>query len=195
MDIEAARNFIIGELITGLPGFRTYHSLEHTLDVHASAVRIAKAEGVDGEGLQLLETAALFHDSGFMVRPSHHEAGSCLLAREHLPRFRYGQEQVAHICALIMATIVPQAPADELGRILCDADLDYLGRDDFFIIGERLFHELRMQGDIADRLQWNRLQENFISRHLYYTDTCRRLREPRKQQHLAEIRAWLAGHA
>lgn len=192
MDLQAAKHFILAQLHAGLPAFRTYHSLEHTLDVHAAAVRLATGEGIGGEDLAVLETAALFHDSGFLVRPKDHESGSCLIAQEALPRFGYSDALVDRVCSLIMSTVVPQAAADTLSNVLCDADLDYLGRDDFFLIGERLYCELGATGAIAGRKEWNRLQETFLSRHAYYTAASRMLREPRKQEHLAEVRRRLA---
>ncbi len=191
MDSSAAKRFILAELHAGLPAMRTYHCFEHTLDVTAAAARIGREEGVQGEDLNLLETAALFHDSGYMVQPAHHEEGSCRLAAEHLPRFGYTEAQVARIRDMIMGTMVPQQAGDRLSEILCDADLDYLGRDDFFIIGDRLFRELRYEGKIHTRWEWNRLQAAFLAGHAYYTHTCKRLRETRKQEHLAQVKRWL----
>lgn len=195
MDYQAARTFILEELILGLPGERLYHSVEHTLDVHDCAIRIAKAEGVNGSELELLGTAALFHDSGFLVCPGKHEAGSCMLARQHLPRFGFDQQQIARIGTMIMATSLPQSPRDQLAQILCDADLDYLGRDDFWNVGDRLFREMLMTGGLTGRREWNQLQERFLAKHAYYTETSRQLRESKKQQHLAEVRGWLQQYA
>ncbi|HRN36005.1 MAG TPA: HD domain-containing protein, partial [Flavobacteriales bacterium] len=191
MDHQGAQRFILTELHAGLPDFRTYHSLEHTLDVHDSAVRLAEQEGISGDELVLLKTAALFHDAGFMVMPHKHEQGSCLLAREHLPRFGYDAQAVERICHTIMCTVVPQVADDVLSKVLCDADLDYLGRDDFFTIGDRLYEELRAEGALASRREWNQRQEAFIAKHRYYTATSRLLREARKQQHLETIRQQL----
>ena len=191
MDQQAAKAFILAELHVGLPGLRTYHSLEHTLDVYASTITIAEQEGVTGEDLDLLKTAALFHDAGFLVLPDDHESGGCQLANEHLPRFGYTVEQVARICSMIMATKIPQKAHDRLSEVLCDADLDYLGRDDFFMVGDRLYEEMRTYGTLTTRQEWNQLQEKFISNHSYYTATSRALREPKKQEHLQWVRQWL----
>jgi len=191
MDQQAAKAFILSEMHVGLSGLRTYHSLEHTLDVYASTITIAEEEGIAGEDLVLLKTAALYHDSGFLVDPENHEAGGCHLAREHLPGFGYDEEQVEKICAMIMATKIPQQAQDRLSEVLCDADLDYLGREDFFLVGDRLYQEMKAHGGLATRREWNLLQEEFISKHSYYTATSRALREPKKQEHLAWIRQWL----
>ncbi|MFN3875694.1 MAG: HD domain-containing protein [Flavobacteriales bacterium] len=188
MDSGAARAFILKLLKERLPPQRTYHCLEHTLDVYASTITIAEQEGVEGEDLALLKIAALYHDAGFAVRDHDHEEASCNIARETLPGFGFSERQVARICSMIMATRIPQQPSDKLERILCDADLDYLGRSDFKRIGDTLFNELRTYGALRTEREWIELQARFIERHTYFTDTCKRLREPVKQQHLSEVK-------
>lgn len=188
MDHRAAKAYILARIKDELPTKRTYHSLAHTLDVYAAAIDIGEREGVTGEDMVLLTTAALFHDSGFILQDLEHEEASCRLAREHLPRLGFSVHQVERICAMIMATRIPQTPHDKLSRILCDADLDYLGRDDFFSIGDTLFEELRAYGVIATEREWNAIQDRFISNHQYHTRTNKELREARKQEHLREVR-------
>ena len=56
-----------------------YHSVAHTKDVVKAATRIAKAEGVEGDELTLLLTAAWFHDSGYIV-PAASGLMSCVIA-------------------------------------------------------------------------------------------------------------------
>ena len=85
MDPKAAKAYILSRLRNELPAARTYHSLEHTLDVYASAIGIAEQEGVTGEELVLLKVAALYHDSGFTVQDHEHERAGCVIAQEKLP--------------------------------------------------------------------------------------------------------------
>jgi uncharacterized protein len=194
MDPTAAKAYILAKLRYELPAGRTYHSLEHTLDVYASAIGIAEREGVNGEGLTLLKIAALYHDSGFTVQDQEHEAAGCGIVREKLPGFGFTEKQVQWVCDMIMSTSIPQKPKDELGRILCDADLDYLGRNDFERIGSTLFQEMRTYGVLSSEREWNELQVRFLEGHRYFTETNKRLREPVKQRHLDELRVWLAAH-
>lgn len=191
MDPQAARTYILTRLRTELPVARTYHSLEHTLDVYASVVDIAEQEGVTGEGLTLLKIAALYHDCGFTVQDLDHELAGCGLVREKLPEFGFSAEQVERICDMIMSTRIPQTPRNKLARILCDADLDYLGRGDFERIGSTLFQEMRHYGVLSTERQWNELQVRFLERHKYFTATNKRSREPVKQQHLEKVKDWL----
>lgn len=194
MDALSAKAYILERLRSELPKERTYHSLEHTLDVYASAIDIAEQEGVTGEDLALLKIAALYHDCGFIMHGIDHEEHGCVVVREQLPRFGYSPEQVRRICDMIMATRIPQSPRNKLSRILCDADLDYLGRGDFEIIGSTLFAEMRTFGVLKTEREWNQLQVRFLERHTYFTSTNKRLREPVKQAHLAALRTWLADH-
>ncbi len=187
MDPQAAEVHILARLREGLPANRSYHCYDHTLDVYRTAITIAAAEGVSGEDLDLLKTAALFHDSGFLIQDDEHEKGSCGIARETLPAFGYSPAHIERICTMIMATKIPQDPTDELARILCDADLDYLGRPDFFRIGATLFNEFKRYGVLSTEREWNELQVRFLEKHRYFTKRSKLVREPVKRQHLAAV--------
>jgi len=194
MDTEAAKAYILAKLKNELPAQRTYHCLEHTLDVYASVIGIAEQEGVTGEGFALLKVAALYHDAGFTVQDLDHEVAGCAIVRERLPGFGFSATQIELICDMIMATRIPQTPRNKLGRILCDADLDYLGRNDFERIGTTLFNEMRTYGVLKNEREWNELQVRFLERHRYFTATNKKLREEEKQKHLERVKAWLLTH-
>jgi len=194
MDQPAAEMYILSRLRSGLPKERTYHNFSHTLDVYRSAVELAMHAGVKEEEMNLLRTAALYHDSGFMVQDHDHEEAGCTIAREALPQFGYGKEHIKRVCDLVMATKLPPRPKDQLAMILCDADLDYLGRPDFFRIGTTLFWEFKHYGVVKDEHDWNELQVRFMSAHRYFTETSRAEREPLKQQNLERVRQWLIDH-
>ena len=194
MNADAAKEYILAKLKVGLPPGRTYHSLEHTLDVYASVIDIAEAEGVTGEGFALLKIAALYHDAGFTMQDLNHEEAGCAIVREALPAFGFSHEQVERVCDMIMSTRIPQSPRNKLSRILCDADLDYLGRADFERIGRTLFTEMRTYGVLSTEREWYELQLRFLERHRYFTATNKRVREPLKREHIEKVRAWLAAH-
>lgn len=172
-----------------LPQNLTYHTATHIKDVYKASKTLARMEGVTGEDLELLLTAALFHDSGFLWQQYEHESVSCEIAREYLPGFGYSEVQLSCICGMIMATKIPQAPRNKLEEILCDADLDYLGREDFFDIGKRLYSEMRMYGVIDNEQEWNKLQAAFLEQHHYFTDTAKRLRQAKKNEYIAFLKA------
>lgn len=188
MDFQEAKKFILRKLKKELPPHLSYHSVEHIKDVYNACKKIAAKEGITGEDLTLLLTAALFHDSGFLIQNKEHEALSCEIVKQHLPLFNYNQHQIDKICGMIMATRIPQKPNNKLEQIICDADLDYLGRDDFFIIGDKLFSELSMYGILNTEREWNELQIKFLENHHYFTATAIKLRKHKKDEHLNAIR-------
>lgn len=194
MQFNKVKKFILDKLKKELPKNLTYHSLGHIKDVYKAAEHLARLEGVDGEDLTLLLTAVLFHDSGFLIQQKDHERVGCDIAREHLPEFGYSSKEIERICGMIMATKIPQDPHDKLEQIICDADLDYLGRDDFFSIGNKLFDELCMYGIINTELEWNKLQVRFLEKHHYFTPSAKKLRKAKKAENLALIRSKIKGN-
>ena len=182
MEYEKIKKIILKELKENLPEHLSYHSVMHVKDVINAVEEIALAENVGGEDLMLLKTAALFHDSGFLQGAKDHEEKSCEIAQEYLLDYGYNQPQIDKIKGMIMATKIPQSPKNKLEEILADADLDYLGRDDFFKIGDKLFDELTMFGIVNSERDWNLLQEKFLESHHYFTQTSIENRKEKKQK-------------
>lgn len=193
MDYRAAKQFILTKLRAELSDRLKYHGLHHTLDVLKMASALCISEGVSEYDRVLVKTAALFHDAGFITnKHAGHEVEGCLLVREHLPRFGYQSEDIERICGMIMATKIPQSPNNIFEQILCDADLDYLGREDFFAIGASLFEELKDYHLIGDAQTWNRLQVSFLTAHRFHTQTNMTLREPVKRRYLEGLQELVA---
>ncbi len=184
MDFNGAKKYIVDRLQTELDKKLYYHGLHHTLDVYESAIRIAELEHLDEDALLLLKTAALYHDSGFIHQSADHEAASVLIASNILPSFGYTPEQIETVSGMIMATKLPQTPQTHLEEIICDADLDYLGREDFPIISEMLFDEFLSRNIVSDKKNWNSFQAKFFRSHNYFTQSARELRGPKKQEWL-----------
>lgn len=189
MNLPEAEDFILQKLHSELSGDLYYHGLHHTLDVVEAAIRIAIAEGIsDEETLTLLRTAALFHDAGFITAYKGHEAESCRMAHEYLPRFGYEPRHIVMVSGMIGATRIPQSPKNKLEEIICDADLDYLGREDFDPIANSLYRELKARGMVTDERAWDAFQIKFLENHRYRTATALATRQPAKQAHLQKLR-------
>ena len=167
-----------------------YHGVHHTIDVETQAIRIAQSEKItDQEELFLLKTGCLYHDTGFLFTYHHHEVAGCDLAKKELPAFGLTNKQIDIVCGLIMATKIPQTPLTVLEEIICDADLDYLGRADFFNISHTLFEELKARNFVATEYDWNVIQIKFFKQHSYFTTTDKKLRTVQKQLYLEMIAA------
>lgn len=182
---------LIRTRLQAMPKDLLYHNLDHIEDVLTAAVLIGKAEKLTADELQLLRIAALLHDAGLIVSLVDHEEAGSRMAKEVLPAFGFSEVQVNSVRAMILATRIPQAPTTRLEKVLCDADLDYLGREDFFTTGKKLYEELKRQEKVKSELEWNRMQREFLEAHQYHTEYSRNNREPVKKRHLEQIKGLL----
>lgn len=183
------KNHVVANLRKGLSPDLTYHNLAHTLDVLEQAVIIAKHEKVTNPAdILILQTSALYHDVGFTQAYGGHEERGCLIAAQELTQFNFTPAQIERVCGMIRATKIPQTPQTALEAIICDADLDYLGRADFFEIGDGLFRELLHHRIIQNDREWDLLQINFLEKHHYFTHSSIQRRQKNKLQHLKAIK-------
>ncbi len=188
-----AKQYVFQRLERELSPGLYYHSLEHTTqDVVPAAQRIAAGEGIHGADLLLLLTGAWFHDLGFIETSLGHEAVGARLAGEVLPGLGYDAAQIQAIQAIIMATVVPQGPVTILEQILADADLDVLGREDFWPRNIALRRELAFFGKEFTDNEWYSSQLKFISAHTYFTGTARAMREACQLESIALLQRALA---
>lgn len=170
-----------------LPKFLYYHNVKHTIDVITQVELIGWGEGVTDKELLLLKTAALFHDMGQIHGAKDHEDRSCEYVKNLLPKYNYNNKEIDQINEIIMATKMPPSPKTLLQKIICDSDLDYLGRSDFIPVSDTLFKELNEQDIINDINEWNKLQVKFLTSHSYFTNTAKNLREVNKQDQIDRI--------
>lgn len=188
LDVEQACAYALGRLAYELSPKLFFHSLTHTRDdVVPATLRLAAQLGLDGEEVVLLRTAAYYHDLGFIERRDGHEEVSARIAQEALPQFGYSPAQVASVVGMIRATKLPQSPKTSLEQVLADADLDSLGRADFFMRNQALRDELAAFDQVMSDALWYHNQLTFLQSHHYWTPAAASLRGPAKQQHIAEL--------
>lgn len=165
----------------------TYHCIEHTVDVIEHTTRVAQDESINEKEMYLLKIAALYHDTGFLYTYKDHEIKSCEIFLEDNKKFNFKEGDKAIILDLIMATKVPQQPKNLLQKIICDADLDYLGRHDFDEIAARLKREFLNYGIVANEDEWRKMQLKFLENHEYHTNSSQLMREPIKKKNIKKI--------
>lgn len=170
-----------------LPKNLYYHNVKHTIDVITEVELIGWAEGVSEEELLILKLAALFHDAGHTISYSNHEYHSTVMAREKMYSYDFPHEHIEEVCKLIMVTQLPPKPTTILEEIMCDSDLDYLGRTDFIPVSNNLYAELKEQNLVNSFNEWNKRQLKFIKEHQYFTKTALKLREVNKQKQIERL--------
>ncbi|MGQ1788271.1 MULTISPECIES: adenylate/guanylate cyclase domain-containing protein [unclassified Saccharicrinis] len=187
-DLEDA---VLGQMRMELSSALKYHNIKHTIDVCTQVEVLGRAEGLNNKELLLVKTAALFHDTGYMVNPMRHEVQSVRIAKEILPHYFYNKNEIDIICQLIMATESDAEPTKLMEKIIKDADLDYLGRADFIPLSEKLWEELCNYNGKISQKEWNMKQHAFLSKHVYYTNTAKKLRQVNKEIQMKKIEGLL----
>lgn len=191
INYKKAERHIMKVLKDRLPDNLYYHGIHHTYDVVEAVERIALLEGITGEEMFVLKSAATYHDAGFVEQYAKNEPIGIRMAKEILPLYGYTAEQVDEVEKLIYATIIPHNPQSHLQEIICDADLDYLGRDDFHQIAETLRMELSERNIVGNKRQWDEMQIKFLTMHKYFTKSAIKMRQVKKEKHIEEIKARL----
>lgn len=184
---EQMKEFVINLLKANIPGNYYYHNFNHTLYVIETALTIGRYEQCTAAELELIEVAALWHDTGYTKTYQNHEVESCKLARHYLPDYRIPAEDIELICGMIMATKIPQSPENKLEEILADADLEYLGTEAFEQTSNDLFRELQFINPELTKEKWNKTQISFIGKHHFFTEYCKENREQTKQVYLQKL--------
>jgi len=192
-DWQRAKSFALNWLAQSLPANLYYHGIHHTRDdVLPAAEQLASMLKLGDEELLLLRTAALYHDIGFVEQYQANEPVAQRIAQETLPELGYSHQQIERIGEIILATQLPQQPRDLLQKLMCDADMDSLGREDFLEISLSLRAELAEHGVSIPLPQWYERQLAFLSNHRYFTRPAQQLRNVGKQKNLALLQTLLA---
>lgn len=195
-DYAGAVAYALERLHKELPPELTYHNAMHTEgDVLPAAVRLAQLSNLPEADLHLLEVAAAFHDLGQIRTVLGHELIGSEIMADVLPRYGFSQEQIARVSGMILATELPQTPLNEEQQLLCDADLDSLGRDDFFETSKALWMERKACGMDIPLQTWLETQLRFVKEHQYFTPAARALRDEGKLRNIELLERLIRGEA
>ena len=172
-------------------GFK-YHGAGHTLHptkgVVASANRIAISENISELDRELLITAAYFHDTGYIRKYKKNEPIAARMAGRILIMIGYKPNEVAKIQKMILSTDLESEPESHVEKILCDADLDHFGREDFFKLDGRLREEWRERGmNVNDDVKWYEDTLELLKKHQFYTESQKKLRGKGKQKNIKSL--------
>lgn len=191
---KEAESWVFQKMINELDESLHYHDLKHTVDVIRAADRLCFMEHVSEHHKNLVRTAALFHDIGYCEQYLDNEDVAADIAGRALLKFNYDAADIKLIQGMIQATKIPHQPKNHLEEIICDADLDYLGRDDFHPISDNLKRELQQYEIIKTDKEWDEVQVKFFELHRFFTPSAIQLRKSKKAEHLLHIRQRLNTH-
>lgn len=166
----------------------TYHGYHHAKDVLKCVDADVKRNKFDDHKSELFRIAAFTHDIGYIDTYKGHEERGVEIVSEIMFEEGYNDKDVAYVKKLILATKPEKRVRTLEEKIMKDADLDYLGRSDFYKVAKTLFNEWVANGIIIDDFNLFEKQElHFLINHKYQTEYAREKRSPGKNKRIAEL--------
>jgi predicted metal-dependent HD superfamily phosphohydrolase len=185
---EYIRDLFREELPDGIKYHDANHTLHPTKGVVAAANGIAISEKISELDRELLITAAYFHDTGYIREYEKNEPIAARMAGRILKLIGYKPNEVEKVQKMILSTDLEREPKTHVEKIICDADLDNLGREDFVKLDGKLREGRGARGiDVSDDAKWYRGTLEIIKNHQYYTDSQKKLREKGKQENIKKL--------
>ena len=166
---EALIELVYKDLSNKLDSKYHYHNLHHTKRVINSAEEIGNHYNLSRDDWRDLLTACLLHDYGFIKSHIDHEEIGAQMSKEILPGYYFSDDHIESISSLILITKVAEKPSNLLESIIRDADLEYIGSDDFEKISEYLKKEWLECGVVDNENQFYKIQYEFLLSHNFYT--------------------------
>jgi len=179
------------ELLKRIPPIYPYHSVEHTLYVLETSLKIANYYSLSDLDIELIQIAALYHDTGYFEGPKDHEEKSCILVEQELSKYNTEASHLELIKEMIMSTKIHKQPKSHMECILADADLEYIGTKSFWKTGLKLLEEIKFSNPDFNLDDWNKLQLKFLSTHSFHTSYCKRYKQKTKEKHIRSLKALL----
>jgi len=185
--IKKVKNYI-NTLLLPLDNFY-YHHYEHALDVMDRVIYLWKKEHLNNEDIEILAISALFHDTWFVIKYDNNEKFWAKIARNFLKSILYPKEKIEKIEKIILSTALKAKPKTILEKIIKDADLDNLWRNDFF----KKWAILKKEIETIKRIKikdpdWIHASIDLLCNHKYFTETQQKEREEKKKENLKTLK-------
>ena len=190
--LKELRAEALNELASYLDSVYTYHNAEHTREVSLAIDEFTEVMQMTPDRRFILQFAALFHDFGYLDAAENNEALALPYMQKYALRYNISENVVNEAYKLILETAFPYQPSTFDGKLLCDADIEYTGSDDFIKKALLFRTELSGLGKEFSEEEWWMFELEFLHKNAYFTDVCRQLRESGRLKNLERIEKIIA---
>ena len=188
--VNDAFEYVTQLFASSLPSTCLYHNLTHTKRVFKSTKEIIDHGNLNPEDKEVLQLAAILHDTGYIKGALNHETESAAIATEFLKGKNVDDAVIAKVVACILATKLDVEPSNTLEKIIRDADASHFAKEYFNEASELLRLELKLQ-EIQDFSKTDWLEGNIdmlTNQHKYRSDYAIEHWNPKKEENLARIK-------
>lgn len=170
--VTQAEEFVRDLLTRELTNDHRYHNLTHTLRVRENCLTISSKLSLSDEDQEILQLAALFHDTGFTKVYTGHEEVSKEIAKSFLEDQSYDLKRMEKVLRCIEVTRYGVRATTQLEEVIQDADLNNLGNSERYnevLAGLRHEWKVFLGKEYSDR-EWHEMNYKFIKNHVYRTE-------------------------
>ena len=166
-----------------------YHSYEHAIDVMQRAIYLSEQENLPVDEIEMMALAGLFHDTGFIVMYDKNEPIWAKIASNYLKSINYDKNKIKLIEQIILATDPDYTnPKNIYEKIIKDADMDNLWRDDF----QKRSNDIKKELETVKKIkikdpEWHHSLVDLLISHKFNTDVQRKERDKKKQENLSKM--------
>ena len=166
-----------------------YHSYEHAIDVMQRAIYLSEQENLPVDEIEMMALAGLFHDTGFIVMYDKNEPIWAKIASNYLKSINYDKNKIKLIEQIILATDPDYTnPKNIYEKIIKDADMDNLWRDDF----QKKSNDIKKELETVKKIkikdpEWHHSLVDLLISHKFNTDVQRKERDKKKQENLYKM--------
>lgn len=186
--VNMVSQFVIDKFKTSLPPGIIYHNLAHTQEVVNTTKRIAMFSSINNSNLEMLLIAAWFHDIGYIDDYDNHEGKSAEQCHKFLQSNNYPLKKIEIISKIILSTKLPHKPSNLLERIMCDADICYIGKKEFYLRSRILREEWEKVLDQKfSEKEWIETNINFLIQNKFHTKHAKLLFDGQRKKNLSKL--------
>lgn len=188
--VDAARAYVKKLLKEQLAEGMLYHDYAHTKSVWQFARKIGNKENLGAQDLELLQIAALFHDTGFVKIYAGHEEASVAIATDYLSKNGFEADEISKVVQAILATKMHHVPKNQMEKIIRDADMNHVGSKGYAkrIAGLRSEWVTFCNQTMTDE-EWQIDNVQFLENHTYYTESAQAIFQATKLKNLKKMKA------
>ena len=160
-----------------------YHSYEHAIDVMQRAIYLSEQENLSVDEIEMMALAGLFHDTGFIVMYDKNEPIWAKIASNYLKSINYDKNKIKLIEQIILATDPDYTnPKNIYEKIIKDADMDNLWRDDF----QKKSNDIKKELETVKKIkikdpEWHHSLVDLLISHKFNTDVQRKERDKKEK--------------
>jgi predicted metal-dependent HD superfamily phosphohydrolase len=187
--IFESRFYVTGLFNNYLPAICKFHNIHHTLNVVQFCHELGEHYRLTKTDMEKLLLAAWFHDTGYCLNMDNHENESVTVVSTFLDSHNLTEKYMTSVKNLILATKRSDEPVTLAEQIICDADTQHLGAEDYFKWSMLLKEEFQLKNSQElSAKEWNHMNICFFNSHRYFTEYAQRMWGEQKLKNLDQLK-------